>query len=442
MNAADKVHPSITTIGENWRDKANLMIQQRRPQRCWDILLENNFKNIHILQEKWQGIDTDNRPKSPWVNFAENIHKKYTSKQQNVKEHLLPTVAEEIDSSEEYADKLRMQPQIQFRKDNQLLQHLSREYIPNKQIEQENNLLAESQGKYTRSHQGSQANNLENRELNFNQSPRLAHPQKNIISLKKQSEIAQGILSKYSAIKPRFTAALPTLDKTTQQSQDFPNHQDNIDAYQDPENRLQRNYAESQDIQEKIEKSSHSPINFQLKNFLSEILHIRVPNVKVYANQAADTLANNFNADALTYDNKIMFRTGKYNPQNPESIALLGHEFTHITSSPNLNNSDEAEEQTAVNNENRVRRYFSLPEIQRGNQQLSAISTRNNHTQTSSLAQTSIPAPKTASAISQHNLTSEGISSMSISSQMKEEMFKEFRARLLEEIKTTSERGG
>jgi hypothetical protein len=64
--------------------------------------------------------------------------------------------------------------------------------------------------------------------------------------------------------------------------------------------------------EKKAERSNYFFLDSNLKNFLAGILNIRVPSVKIYANQASDTLARQYNADAVTYKDSIFFKTGKY----------------------------------------------------------------------------------------------------------------------------------
>ncbi|MFZ2498190.1 DUF4157 domain-containing protein [Methanosarcina sp.] len=117
-------------------------------------------------------------------------------------------------------------------------------------------------------------------------------------------------------------------------------------------------------LKTKAEKSNYFYLDSSLKNFLTDILNIRIPFVKIYANQASDALTRQFNADALTYENSIFFKTGKYDPRDKKGIALLGHEFTHavqkMKNSPELTTTDyRHQEQQAIDNEKRVLSYFS-----------------------------------------------------------------------------------
>ncbi len=132
------------------------------------------------------------------------------------------------------------------------------------------------------------------------------------------------------------------------------------------------------DIETESERSSYFYLDNSLKNFLAGILDIRIPSMKIYANQASDMLAKQFNADALTYDDKIFFKTGKYDPRDKRGVALLGHELTHAVQLRMQNqNSPERtiaghgyEEQEAINNEKRVLHYFSSSELSGRNEKL------------------------------------------------------------------------
>lgn len=122
----------------------------------------------------------------------------------------------------------------------------------------------------------------------------------------------------------------------------------------------------------KIERSSHFTMDAHLKDFLSRILHIRIPSVKIYANHASDVLVRKYRADALTYDDNVLFKAGKYDPRGERGISLLGHELTHAAQSrihnkevpaQMMTNINETEEREALDNEKRVLRYFSSQEV-------------------------------------------------------------------------------
>lgn len=59
------------------------------------------------------------------------------------------------------------------------------------------------------------------------------------------------------------------------------------------------------------------------------MLDIRIPAVKIYANQAADQVARRFHADAVAFGDSILFRSGRYEPSTARGLGLLGHELTH-----------------------------------------------------------------------------------------------------------------
>lgn len=123
-------------------------------------------------------------------------------------------------------------------------------------------------------------------------------------------------------------------------------------------------------FEKKAEKSSYFFLDSSLKDFLAGILNIRIPAVKIYANQASDELTKQFDADALTYENRIFFKAGKYNPRDRKGISLLGHELTHIAQieiqDHNLTGPWRIgygfEEQEAIDNEKKVLRYLPSTE--------------------------------------------------------------------------------
>lgn len=119
-------------------------------------------------------------------------------------------------------------------------------------------------------------------------------------------------------------------------------------------------------LKNRAEQSSYFYLDSSLKDFLTGILNIRIPSVKIYANQTSDALTKQFDADALTYNNNIFFKAGKYDPRDRKGVALLGHELTH-TAQLKLQDKSSAgssltnysiDEQEAIDNEKRVLHYF------------------------------------------------------------------------------------
>ena len=119
-----------------------------------------------------------------------------------------------------------------------------------------------------------------------------------------------------------------------------------------------------------VERSSHFMLDGRLKGFLANLLDIRIPAVKIYANQAADALTRKHGADALTYQDNTLFRAGKYNPRYPAGLALLGHELTHAAQGKLENQSRaghvpktilESQERQALANEAKVLQHSSFP---------------------------------------------------------------------------------
>jgi hypothetical protein len=127
-----------------------------------------------------------------------------------------------------------------------------------------------------------------------------------------------------------------------------------------------------------IEHSGSFQPDSRIKEFLTKLLNIRIPTVKIYANQTSDAWVKRYQADALTYDDKILFKTGFYDPTRPRGVALLGHELTHaaqnrLSENRTTGGSQEAgtgkfskshqidptDEIQALNNERQILQYFA-----------------------------------------------------------------------------------
>lgn len=106
-----------------------------------------------------------------------------------------------------------------------------------------------------------------------------------------------------------------------------------------------------------VERSSHFMLDQRWKDLLAETLDIRIPSVQVYVNEQSDALAAAHQADAVTRDDKVFFRAGKYQPDTPRGAALLGHELTHAANVAQGTYSEQPsveEEASAIRNEQRV----------------------------------------------------------------------------------------
>ena len=98
-----------------------------------------------------------------------------------------------------------------------------------------------------------------------------------------------------------------------------------------------------------------------VQGWLSRLLDLRIPAVRIHTGQAADATARRFNADAVTLGPDIMFRAGRFAPDTASGLGLLGHELTHVVHT-RLDRSAEApalgalarEEFAALENERRV----------------------------------------------------------------------------------------
>lgn len=155
-------------------------------------------------------------------------------------------------------------------------------------------------------------------------------------------------------------------DKRTRVQKPEQNHLMEREFPRSPELNTEINKKESS-FETKSGQSNYFHIDSGLKDFLAGFLNIRIPPVKIFADKRSDALVRKFNADALTHDDKIFFKTGKFDPGDKRGIALLGHELTHAAKSrmqdQNLQSmTNVSEEQQALINEKKVLHYFSLTE--------------------------------------------------------------------------------
>ena len=262
-------------------------------------------------------------------------------------------------------------------------------------------------------------------------SPQIAI-NRQVLLTQQQSEIIKNITKKYNRVSSQQKTTLSDAEPV-------------IDLVSKPKPLPQ---LESREIESKIEQSSYSKINAQLRNFLGNLLNIRIPNVKVYSNQVADNYAKKLNADAITYDDKILLRTGKYNPQKPETVALLGHELSHAANLvPQRANyhyprSEAAEEKTALSNENKILNYFSLPGASISSLQPSVTSGNVvNSTQNNQLSQSSPTTIKKAESDRDLSIP-ETTNQMGISTMETTNLKEEIKREIIEEIRIDFERGG
>ncbi len=202
--------------------------------------------------------------------------------------------------------------------------------------------------------------------------------------------------TKYDFIKKRVQAKTPK-QKHSPGSEYFYPSEPEEDVY--PETNLGESGPGSQ-----IEGSSHFILDSRLKDFLADMLNIRIPSVKIYANQASDALAKRFSADALAYEDRILFKAGKYDPRDKRGIALLGHELTHAAQlrmenknvpEHMMTNVRKAEEHEALNNEKRVLRYFSPIEAYRECTKQSISGTKGSYIDDNWLLHTQARTPMT-----------------------------------------------
>jgi hypothetical protein len=68
----------------------------------------------------------------------------------------------------------------------------------------------------------------------------------------------------------------------------------------------------------------------RVQGYLSRLLDLRIPAVRIHTGQAADAAARRLNADAVSFGRSIMFRSGRFDPDSAAGLGLLGHELTHV----------------------------------------------------------------------------------------------------------------
>lgn len=269
-------------------------------------------------------------------------------------------------------------------------------------------------------------------------------------------KFTENVQGKYSSQGTKFDFMKRRVkDKSTKEqalpyAEDFTQFEPEKEVF--PEDDLKKDGHETN-----IEKENYFTLDQRVKDFLANILNMRIPSMKIYTNQSSDMIVKKFKADAVTYEDKILFKTGKYNLQDKSGIALLGHELTHAAKTrmqsqgmPEYMKNEvtsEAEEKDAVDNEKRVLRYFSSPEVYKGLKEpsikpsISDSSVRNSHF---SSPQGSMP--KTALSTRDLNLPPEsnlGLNSVTqLSGQqltlIKDEVYRD----IMNRIRTEFERGG
>jgi hypothetical protein len=107
-----------------------------------------------------------------------------------------------------------------------------------------------------------------------------------------------------------------------------------------------------------------STLEPRVQGYLSRLLDLRIPAVRIHTGQAADAAARRLNADAVSFGRSIMFRSGRFDPDSPAGLGLLGHELTHVAQAARAESDRSAgagggaaldrDELAAIENEKRV----------------------------------------------------------------------------------------
>ena len=103
-----------------------------------------------------------------------------------------------------------------------------------------------------------------------------------------------------------------------------------------------------------------------VQSYLTRLLDLRIPAVRIHTGQAADATARRYDADAVSFGPDVMFRAGRFTPESATGLALLGHELTHVAqteSGRSAGSLDRAavarDELAALENEQRVLRHLA-----------------------------------------------------------------------------------
>ncbi len=107
------------------------------------------------------------------------------------------------------------------------------------------------------------------------------------------------------------------------------------------------------------------------------------PSIRIHTDFIANSLAQSFNADALTVGRDIFFASGKFNLSNPEGMALLGHEITHVKQQEEIgrpfmkggmnSSTYQSLESQALTNENTIYKFYNSKTMLPGAPQREAI---------------------------------------------------------------------
>jgi hypothetical protein len=134
-----------------------------------------------------------------------------------------------------------------------------------------------------------------------------------------------------------------------------------------------------------------------VQGWLSRLLDLRIPAVRIHTGQAADATTRRFNADAVSFGPDIVFRAGRFAPDSASGLGLLGHELTHVAhtesdrfAGPPDRTALDREEAVAIANEKRVLQHATGKSAMTGS--IAAMPL-----ETSSRAMTRPPTPRAAS---------------------------------------------
>jgi uncharacterized protein DUF4157 len=102
-----------------------------------------------------------------------------------------------------------------------------------------------------------------------------------------------------------------------------------------------------------------SPLDAGILRLVSRWLDIPLPSVQVYSGAFTNRLLSSHHADAMTIGRDIYIKTDKFDLRSASGLALLAHEFTHVSqqlpgSGDDVNGPPSRQEQIALDNERLV----------------------------------------------------------------------------------------
>ncbi len=410
MVSANHIDKEILTLGEKWQNfVAGKMRSYQSPAQS--VLRQNIDQKVTKFLCKWQLEPIADMP-SLQLPLAANIHQKY--------KYLHPANKFQRQQHQPNFSAKDVQEEDWWSDFDLLQQNLSQ---PSAVEATADTLDTLNLGAFPFTSSQPRLNNLSQIKID-----------RQIVPHQQKSAIVNNIIHKYNRVdyhpQSKLNYETKSINFTTESLESSPQQ-------------------EQREVDRQIEQSSYSNINSQLRSFLGNLLNLRIPQVKIYSNQIADKYAKKLQADAITYEDKILVRADKYNLNKPENIALLGHELTHASSlipqrqNHSTGSNNLVEEQTALSNEQKVLNYFSLPGTKINYERPSVLSGGiSSINQSSNLTPTALPPPQKADSNRELNQSPTMTPNIEISDSQIKMLKAEILQEIARQIREHSERGG